>query len=93
MVGFPRLYYYIKDDTVNTMVMTLLDQNLDTLMKRHRNGFSLKTTLMIADQMILRLKSLHSLGYIHRDLKPHNIMIGFGENNSIIHLIDFGICK
>jgi serine/threonine protein kinase len=74
--GFPRLYYYIKNDRINTMVQSLLDKNLDKLHSMCNKKFSLKTTLMIADQILTRLQFLHSKGYVHRDIKPDNFMIG-----------------
>ena len=30
---------------------------------------------------------------IHQDIKPQNIVIGLGENTSILHLIDFGVSQ
>lgn len=36
---------------------------------------------------------LHKNHYIHRDLKPENFVIGLGEKENIIHLIDFGLSR
>ena len=44
------------------------------------------------DQLIHRLDQLHETGFIHRDIKPDNIMVGLGKS-SIIHLADFGMAK
>ena len=48
-------------------------------------------------QLIERLQIMHSKGFLHRDLKPDNILIGsqnlYSENSSVIYLIDFGISK
>ena len=35
---------------------------------------------------------MHETGFIHRDIKPDNIMVGLGKS-SIIHLADFGMAK
>ncbi|CAF1605265.1 unnamed protein product, partial [Adineta ricciae] len=38
-------------------------------------------------EMILAIDSLHKLGYIHRDIKPDNVLL---DNQGHIHLADFG---
>ena len=42
--------------------------------------------------MITRLKDLHERGYVHRDLKPHNFVIGQEDPNKI-YMIDYGLAK
>ena len=41
-------------------------------------------------EAILAVESVHNLNYIHRDLKPDNILI---DKNGHIKLTDFGLCK
>lgn len=41
-------------------------------------------------EMILAIDSVHKMGYIHRDLKPDNILI---DNEGHVKLSDFGLCK
>lgn len=36
-----------------------------------------------------RLRDLHSIGYIHNDIKLENLVIGINDP-SMIYLIDFG---
>ena len=47
--------------------------------------------------MIDRIAALHSIGYLHMDIKPDNIVLGTDNMRSLesssIHLIDFGISK
>jgi len=39
---------------------------------------------------VLAIDSIHKLQYVHRDLKPDNILI---DNEGHIKLSDFGLCK
>lgn len=41
-------------------------------------------------EIILAVDSVHKMKYIHRDLKPDNILIG---KDGHIKLSDFGLCK
>jgi serine/threonine protein kinase len=43
--------------------------------------------------MIQRIEYIHSKGYIHRDIKPGNFVIGRGDNSKKIYIIDFGLSK
>ena len=55
--------------------------------------FSYKTIFQIGFQMIERIEYIHSKGYIHRDIKPGNFVIGKGDKNKILYIIDFGLSK
>jgi len=48
---------------------------------------------MVAIQMINILKNLHAKGYVHRDMKPENFVIGLNTEIHKIYLIDFGLSK
>ncbi|KAF6986865.1 hypothetical protein CFC21_004572 [Triticum aestivum] len=54
---------------------------------------SLKTVLMLADQMIDRIECLHTNSFMHKDIKPQNFLMGRGKSANLVHLIDFGIAR
>lgn len=75
------------------MVIDLLGPSLENMLEICGKTFSLKTTLMIADQMISRIEYFHNKNFIHRDVKPDNFLIGMGNKANVLYIIDFGLAK
>jgi casein kinase 1 len=48
---------------------------------------------MLADQMLNCLEFMHSMGYVHRDIKPDNFLMGRGQREKQVFLIDYGLAK
>lgn len=72
------------------LVFELLSLNLyEFLSKNDFEGLSIPLIRRITVQMLMALKTVHSVGIIHCDLKPDNILLKF-ENKSSIKIIDFG---
>ncbi|KAK2958441.1 putative Casein kinase 1 [Blattamonas nauphoetae] len=92
--GIPAVKWYGKEGAHNVMVMDLLDKSLEDIMTSKKgNKFGLKTTIMLADQMICRMEYLHSHDYIHRDIKPDNFLMGRQKKKGILYMIDLGLAK
>eukprot|EP00928_Gymnodinium_smaydae_P080235 TRINITY_DN63985_c0_g1_i1.p1 TRINITY_DN63985_c0_g1~~TRINITY_DN63985_c0_g1_i1.p1 ORF type:complete len:344 (+),score=33.07 TRINITY_DN63985_c0_g1_i1:46-1032(+) len=89
-VGLPIVHWYGVEGDYNVVVFDLLGPSLQDLLDYSGGRFSLKTVLMLADQMIARIESVHSRGFVHGTIKPSHFVIGLGANADIIHLIDFG---
>jgi len=77
----------------NIMVMELLGPSLEDYFTSCGNKFSLKTVLMIGEQMIDRIEYCHKLGILHRDIKPNNFLMGLGERSTQVYVMDFGLAK
>ncbi|KAL6629485.1 hypothetical protein ACP70R_029250 [Stipagrostis hirtigluma subsp. patula] len=81
------------DGDENILVIDLLGPSLEDLFVYCGRRFSLKTVLMLADQMITRIEFMHSKGYLHRDIKPDNFLMGLGRKANQVYIIDFGLAK
>jgi casein kinase 1 len=90
-VGVPKLYWYGTQGDFNVMVIDLLAPSLEDLCKFCGGRFTLKTVLLLMDQMVERVEWLHAKNIIHRDIKPENFLIGQGRQGNLLHIIDFGL--
>lgn len=75
------------------MVIDLLGPSLEDLFNFCNRKFTLKTVLMLADQMISRIEFAHSKCFIHRDIKPDNFLMGLAKRANVVNIIDFGLAK
>ncbi|XP_028130577.1 casein kinase I isoform X2 [Diabrotica virgifera virgifera] len=92
-VGIPQIKWCGSEGDYNVMVMELLGPSLEDLFNFCSRHFSLKTVLLLADQLISRTDFIHSRNFIHRDIKPDNFLMGLGKKGNLVYIIDFGLAK
>merc|ERR1712072_1497406 len=92
-VGIPTVRWYGVEGDYNIMVMDLLGPSLEDLFNFCNRRFSLKTVLMLADQLLRRIECVHTRSFIHRDVKPDNFLMGLGKKANQVNIIDFGLAK
>jgi serine/threonine kinase 38 len=91
-----------KNDWIIDLKVSFQDEKYLYLVMEYLAGGDLMTMLIKRDilpelearfyiaETILAVESVHKLNYIHRDLKPDNILI---DNTGHVKLSDFGLCK
>jgi len=80
----------------NYVVMTMVGSSLHDLRKATRSQhFSMGTALGVSIQALEAIEDLHTIGYLHRDVKPGNYTIGRAENHELrkVYLLDFGMAR
>ena len=92
-VGIPHIRWFGVERDYNVLVMDLLGPSLEDLFNFCSRRFTMKTVLMLADQMIGRVEYVHNKNFIHRDIKPDNFLMGIGRHCNKLFLIDFGLAK
>jgi protein-serine/threonine kinase len=83
-----QLYYSFQDSSYLYLLMEFLPGgDLMTMLIKY-DTFSEDVTRFYMAECILAIEAVHKLGFIHRDIKPDNILI---DKNGHIKLSDFGL--
>ncbi|KAM9465915.1 serine/threonine-protein kinase MRCK alpha isoform 3-T3 [Clarias gariepinus] len=84
------LYYAFQDDNFLYLVMDYyVGGDLLTLLSKFEDRLPEDMARFYLAEMVLAIDSVHQLHYVHRDIKPDNILL---DMNGHIRLADFGSC-
>lgn len=84
-----KLFYSFQDSSSLYLVMDYVPGgDLMSLLVRHR-VFDERVARFFIAEIVMAIDSVHKMGFIHRDIKPDNILVGADGH---IKLSDFGLC-
>ncbi|XP_030073811.1 serine/threonine-protein kinase MRCK gamma isoform X2 [Microcaecilia unicolor] len=84
------LHYAFQDDSYLYLVMDYyVGGDLLTLLSKLEDRLPEDMARFYLAEMVLAIHSIHQLKYVHRDIKPDNVVI---DMNGHIRLADFGSC-
>ena len=85
-----QVYDVSSTDSANFIVMELVNGISLRQYMEHKGVLNWKETLHFAMQIAKGLEHAHSRGIVHRDIKPHNVMV---LKNGSVKVMDFGIAR
>jgi len=87
----------IESEDLHYIVMDLAQGVPLGQLLRQRGRLETALALEVADQVLAALGAAHELGFVHRDVKPQNVLVALSEVDGVTQadctLIDFGIVK
>ncbi|GMT18372.1 hypothetical protein PFISCL1PPCAC_28558, partial [Pristionchus fissidentatus] len=93
----PALYRSGKKKTYCYMIISLLGENLKRLKEKHfSKGMPMRTLTRVGIQALYAIKTMHDRGYVHRDIKPGNFVLGYHAQPAVarfVYIIDFGLAR
>lgn len=90
-VNIVGVYDVCQSDGLNYIVMELIDgMTLKQYMQKRGTPLKWQEALHFISQILRALDHAHSRGIIHRDIKPHNILV---LRDGSIKVADFGIAR
>jgi len=84
-----RMLYSFQDAVNLYLIMEFLPGGDMINLLSKMDSFDEETTRFYMAEVVLAIESIHDLGFIHRDIKPDNLLL---DARGHIKLSDFGLC-
>eukprot|EP00928_Gymnodinium_smaydae_P097477 TRINITY_DN8842_c0_g1_i1.p1 TRINITY_DN8842_c0_g1~~TRINITY_DN8842_c0_g1_i1.p1 ORF type:complete len:313 (+),score=23.50 TRINITY_DN8842_c0_g1_i1:139-1077(+) len=88
--GFTTVHGFVKDELYDILVIELCGMSMQTILNVSNSLFGIRETINLGIEVVCRLESLHSIGYIHRDVTPANLLSATTCACTRVYLVDFG---
>ena len=96
-LNHPRIVRLHETGTAAGLLYFVMDYvrttNVRELLKGRSEAFRVRTYCAILVQVLEGLAHAHSLSFVHRDLKPGNILLSASRDSLHVKLADFGLAK
>jgi serine/threonine protein kinase len=92
-IGIPAIHWSGLQGDFHVMVSDLLGPNLEEVFNTLNRRFSLKTVLLLADQLISRIEYIHGKSFLHRCIGPESFYLGRGILTDRVNVANFSLAK
>lgn len=85
-----QVFDVVREPGLVFMVMELMDRGSCHGLTRRKKGLPVSWCLHVADSVLAGLQAIHEAGWVHRDLKPGNLLL---NSDGVVKISDFGILR
>lgn len=82
--NIPKVYKYSQKGSKNILIMELLGHNIEKIFSLCNNKFTYTSSLIIIEQMLEIIQSIHNNEIIHRDIRPEHFIFDKASSTDII---------
>ena len=90
-VNIPKYYALLEDNDNLYLIIQLYGLSLESIKKKINKEYDLFSIKNITINILKLLEFIHECGFLHRDIKPDNILLS--KDYKKIFLIDYGLSK
>lgn len=91
MSGFPYMHGYGTYGKFEYIILTRLGESFENILRDFK-PLARNFIMMFGIQAITLIEKIHSIGYIHSDIKPDNFMVGLKDPGRV-YILDFGLSR
>ena len=89
--GIPTVDWYGSEGDYDILVLELVGRNLEQVLQdMPTHTFTMKTVLMIAEQLLGIIEYIHRSNYVYRNFAPDNLAIGVGRKEGNVYMLGLG---